>query len=103
MADDNSAAQRGQSDGQPAGDRVTIIKESSNSGLGLITLLLVIAALIAVAFVWVGNQNDTNQAITNASDAVGDASQAVGSAADKVGAAADSVAEKTDQTADQEQ
>lgn len=103
MSEDRTTATRGRETGQPAGEHVTIIKESSNSGLGLITLLLVIAALIAVAFVWVGNRDDSDEAITNASQAVTEASQAVGSAADEVGEAADRVADETARVADPEQ
>lgn len=104
MSDDTTTPLRGEGTGQPASEHVTIIKErSSNNGLGLITLLLVIAALIAVAFVWVGNQDDSDQAITNASEAVTEASQAVGSAAAEVGAAAENVADETARVADPDQ
>ena len=95
MSNDTNTALGGQAlRRQPSAEHVTIIKESdSGSGLGLITLLLVIASLIAVAFVWVGGRNKSDQAMVNASEAVTNASQSVEAAADKVGGVADRLTE----------
>ncbi len=75
-------------------ERVTIIKESSSgSGFGLIAVLMVLALIAVVAFLWFGSQNKADHSIASAADAVTEASQSVGAAADKVGAAADTAAD----------